>query len=264
MKKIQLMALFSLVALLAGCGGGSSTTASVPTATTASVSGTVADGYLVGATVFLDKNRDFVLDTASEPYALTDANGAYTLMVDAADIGKYPVVALATTGVTKDTDSNDYVAESYLLCLPAASMVRTDSGVSGTVDTNFISPISTLVQERMAADPTLTLAQAVEQVRTELGLMVGANPLGNYLQGPHANTQLHTMAREMVALMMEQRAQIMNTDGTHVDPTQYRAMVRTMNSQMTGMMQNAADAAGLQSTFMNTMRNRIMSAFGKQ
>lgn len=266
MKKIQFVTLLSLVALVAGCGGGSSTTASLPTATTASVSGTVADGYLVGATVFLDKNLNFQLD-AGEPSATTDANGAFTLLnVDPNDVGKYPIVALATQGVTIDTDTNSAVAASYLLCIPAATVVATTDTVAGSVDTNFVSPISTLVQERvlelMAANTSLTQLQAIEQAREEIRLLLGMDPLANYMSAN--NTALHTMAREMVALMMEQRAQIMNADGTDVDPTQYRAMVRTMNSQMTGMMQNAVNKAGPQSSFMNTMRNQIMSAFGKQ
>ncbi|MBU1965191.1 MAG: hypothetical protein KKD24_05175 [Proteobacteria bacterium] len=51
------------------------------------------------------------------------------------------------------------------------------------------------VQERMTADPALTLLQAVEQVRTELGLAVGTDPLGNYITGN--NLALHTMAQEI-------------------------------------------------------------------
>lgn len=259
MKTLQIVAVCSLVAALAGCG--SSGTSPAPTATTASVSGSVADGYLVNASVFLDKDRDFVLDP-EEPSAITDGEGKYTLTVASADIRQYPVVALATAGTTVDKDTNAPVTDSYILCMPAASMVITEGNLSGTVDSNFISPISTLVQERMAANPNLTLAQAVEQVRQELGLLAGANPLGNYLQGANANAQLHTMAQEMVRLMMEQRSQIMNIDGTGVEPSKYRAMVRTMNEEVTGMMQNVRDAAGLQSTFMTSVRTRIRAALG--
>lgn len=260
MKTLQIVAACSLVAALAGCG--SSDTATTPTtATTASVSGSVADGYLVNATVFLDKDRDFVLD-ADEPSAITDGDGKYTLSVSAADIGKYPVVALATAGTTIDLDDRTKtVAESYLLCMPAASLVTTESGLSGTVDSNFISPISTLVQERMAADSSLTLAAAVELVRTELGLPAGPNPLGNYLQGVNTNAQLHTMAREMVALMMEQRAQIMNPNGSGVDPLRYRSMVQTMSQNMQQLYQNAAAEPAVRDAFRQTMRDRIQASF---
>lgn len=265
MKKIQLAALFSLVVLLAACGGGGSTST---TASTASVSGSVADGYLVNATVFLDKNLNYQLD-AGEPSATTDANGAFTLTVDPNDVGKYPIVALAIQGVTVDKDTpNTPVTASYLLCIPAALVVSDAGTVSGTVDTNFVSPLSTLVHERvlelMAANTNMTQQQAMEQARDEIRASLGMDPLGNYLQGTNTNAQLHTMAQEMVALMMEQRAQIMNADGTNVNQAQYRTMLRTMNMQAAGLMQNASEAAGLQSAFMTTMRNQIMSAFGNQ
>lgn len=253
MKTLQIVAACSLVAVLAGCG--SSGTATTPTA---SVSGSVADGYLVNATVFLDRDRDFVLD-ADEPSAITDGAGKYTLTVAPADIGKYPVVALATAGTTIDLDTNTTVADSYLLCMPAASMVTTESGLSGTVDSNFISPISTLVQERMAADPALTLVQAVEQVRLELGLPVGTNPLRNYIAGNH--TALHAMAQEMVALMMEQRAQIMNPNGSGVDSLKYRSMVQTMSQNMQQLYQNAAAEPAVRDAFRQTMRDRIQAGF---
>lgn len=260
MKTLQIVAVCSLVAALAGCG--SSGTSPAPTATTASVSGSVADGYLVNATVFLDKDRDFVQDP-EEPYATTDGAGKYTLVVATADIGKYPVVALAKAGTTIDLDDpTKTVADSYLLCMPAASLVTTESGLSGTVDSNFISPISTLVQERMAADPALTLEAAVALVRSELGLPAGANPLGNYLQGANANAQLHTMAQEMVRLMMEQRSQIMqNANGTGVDPLKYRSMVQTMSQNMQQLYQNVTAEPAVQAAFRTTMRDRIQAGF---
>lgn len=259
MKTLQIVAVCSLVAALAGCG--SSGTSPAPTATTASVSGSVADGYLVNATVFLDKDRDFVLDP-EEPSAITDGEGKYTLTVASADIRQYPVVALATAGTTVDKDTNAPVTDSYILCMPAASMVTTESGLSGTVDSNFISPISTLVQERMAADPALTLEAAVALVRSELGLPAGANPLGNYLQGANANAQLHTMAQEMVRLMMEQRSQIMqNANGTGVDPLKYRSMVQTMSQNMQQLYQNVTAEPAVQAAFRTTMRDRIQAGF---
>ena len=92
---------FILVALIAGCGSGDGLTAGVGTGGTGTlayqVSGTVADGYLNKAFVFMDKHGTYQWDGV-EPYATTDANGAYTLKVDAADMGKYPIVALATKG----------------------------------------------------------------------------------------------------------------------------------------------------------------------
>jgi hypothetical protein len=102
--------------------------------------------------------------------------------------------------------------------------------------------------------------QAVEQVRTELGLAVGTDPLGNYITGN--NLALHTMAQEMVALMIEQRAQIMSENGTTVDTVRYLQMLHIMNTELTRFMMNANNGDGLQSGFMATMRTRIQTAHG--
>jgi len=106
-------AVLVAASLIAGCGGSAGSNPS-----TTSVSGKVADGYLVNASVFLDKNGNYVLDTG-EPSATTDADGAYVLNIEPADVGRYPIVVLATKGVTIDKDTNLPVENSYILCLHA-------------------------------------------------------------------------------------------------------------------------------------------------
>ena len=162
-KMIFAAASLIVAGSLAGCGGGSMTTSNSGTTTGTSVtavSGKVADGYLVGATVFLDKNGNYQLD-AGEPSTTTDANGAYTLNMDPADVGNYPIVVMATKGVTVDTDTNQPIQNSYVLSMPKDS-------VSGTVS-NFISPMSTQVREMMGTG-NYTMQQAMDQLRTQLGL----------------------------------------------------------------------------------------------
>src|ERR1017187_595742 len=116
MKK-QLLTAASLltVALIAGCGSGggtsSTTSTSTPTSNTTAIAGKVADGYLVGATVFLDKNGNYQMD-AGEPFAITDQNGNYSMNIDSADLGKYPIVAMAIKGVTIDKDTGAAVTNS--------------------------------------------------------------------------------------------------------------------------------------------------------
>lgn len=246
MKPIQILAVCSLAAALAGCGSsGTSTTSS--TVTTASVSGYVADGYLRNATIFLDLNNNLQLD-AGEPSTTSGPGGYYRLTNLDPALMQYPVVVLAQAGVTVDEDTpNQPIANSYLLCAPPGG-------------TDFVSPISTLVQQLMVANPTMTLAQAVEQVRQGLGLPVGANPLANYITGN--NTALHSMAQEMVALMMEQRTQIMQfADGTGIDPLKYRSMIQTMSQYMTQLYQNVAAEPAVQAVFRQTMRDRITTGF---
>ena len=205
------VAAFCLIssAIITGCGSNeNATTAGVGSGGTGSlaktISGTVADGYLVNATVFLDKNGNGQLD-AGEPSTKTDMNGAYTLSVDSADIGKYPIIALAIEGVTIDKDTNQTVTKSYTLSLPKEI-------VSGSVNSNFISPISTWIHQTMTANPDRTLTDAMEQLRVNMNLPGGINLLADYVNlgsdsSPDPNRDnyrgMHTTAQNMVPVMAQ-------------------------------------------------------------
>ena len=105
---LMLVVLFAGTCSIAGCGGGGSTTAAPATL---AITGKVADGYLANATVFLDKNGNYQLDPG-EPFTTSDQNGAYVLNVAPDDVGKYPIVAIATKGQTVDKDTGSAVASS--------------------------------------------------------------------------------------------------------------------------------------------------------
>jgi len=241
-KHIVTIAAVVAAGLIAGCGGGGSTPA-----TSSTVSGTVADGYLVGATVFLDKDGNYRLD-AGEPSATTDANGAYTLTVDPADVGKYPIVAMALKGVTIDMDTpNQFVQNSYILSMPKDS-------VSGTVSSNFISPMSTQIRELMGTG-TYTMQQAMDEVSARLGLPVGTNMLADYLTDPNnANYQvMHTAAQNMAGLMGSQMGQVLSTEGstTTVDVNRYRGMMGMIFSNISSVKGSGPSPA--MSTLMGNM-----------
>ena len=192
--------------LIAGCG--QSTTAGVGTGGTGSVaksvSGKVADGYLVGATVFLDKNSNDQWDTG-EPTTKTDTDGAYTLTIDSADVGKHPIVALAIQQVTIDKDTNQAVANSYILSMPKES-------VNDTVGGNFISPMSTWIHKTMAVNPDKSLTDVMTQLRMNMNLPDGMNMLADYVRFGSATSSdpnrdnyrvMHTVAQNMVPLLAQ-------------------------------------------------------------
>lgn len=220
-KKISAVAVILVAGIIAGCGSGGGSTQSVAS----SVTGKVADGYLVGATVFLDKNGNYQLD-AGEPSATTDANGAYILNIDSADLGRYPIVALATKGVTIDKDTGATVANSYVLSLPKDS-------VSGTVS-NFISPMSSQLREMMETGKYATVQQAMEALRLKLG-MPGIDMLSDYMAAN--NTSMHTAAQNMASLMGSQMPQIFlsSGSGTAIDVNRYRGMMGTIFSNMSSL-----------------------------
>ncbi|HEY5975927.1 MAG TPA: hypothetical protein VIU41_14420, partial [Geobacteraceae bacterium] len=164
MKRIIIAGSLVLAGAIAGCGGGGGSSSSgTPSSTT--ISGTVADGYLAGAEVFLDKNGTYQWDGV-EPRTTTDANGAYSMTVSAADAANYPMVARVIAGTTIDKDTNTVVTNSYVMSAPA--------GAAG-----FISPMSTLIREKMAANPSMTLADAMTQLRNQMNLPAGMNMMAD-------------------------------------------------------------------------------------
>lgn len=248
MKKRILAALAAIAAgTLAGCGGGGS--GSTPTATT-TVSGTVADGYLGGAQVFLDMNGNYQQDSG-EPHATTTADGKYTMTVTDGDQNKYPMVVRAIAGTTTDQDSGT-VGQSYMMTAPAGAG-------------NFISPMSTLIEEKMAANPGMTQADAMIQLRNQLNLPATMPMLGDYVAGGsqtgsnQGNYQfMHQVAQQMVTLMQGQAGAVMGSNGT-VSAGRYRAMMGTLNQNLPQLAGNVTSNAGTGSTFMTTMRTQMQA-----
>jgi len=244
--KRQLLAAASLiiVGLVAGCGGSSTTPSN---SSTSAITGKVADGYLVGASVFLDKNGNYQLDTG-EPSTTTDGNGAYTLTVDAADVGRYHIVALAIQGVTVDKDTNQAVANSYLLSLPKYS-------VSGTVSSNFISPMSSQLREMMETGNYATIQQAMEDLRAKLGMPAGTNMAADYISG--GNQQMHTAAQNIATLMGGQMPQVFGThsSATSVDVNRYRGMMGAIFSNISSI--RGTNAQTSMTDLMSTITSQV-------
>ncbi|SNB45708.1 hypothetical protein [Geobacter sp. DSM 9736] len=249
MKKKAALTLIGVL-FIAGCSGSGSTGSATQ------ISGAVADGYLQNALVFLDKNRNYQLDPG-EPSTTTDANGAYTLNVAPEDVGIYPIVALAIEGQTIDADTPGVpLTSTYVLCTPGAA-------VSGTVN-NFISPFSTLIREKLEANPGMTVADAITQLRNQLNMPAGVNMMGNYVAGSASGLhgteyqEMHQVARQMAGLMAEQSALVMN--GRSVNTNNFRSMMGEINDYLPQIADNAIGGEGMNSVFMNTMRARMQTA----
>lgn len=253
LHKITAVIVVLLAGIIAGCGSSGSNRAP-----TTSISGKVADGYLVGATVFLDKNGNYKLD-AGEPSTTTDANGAYTLNVDPADVGRYPIVAMAIKGATIDKDTNQAVPNSYMLSMPA-------SAVSGKVSSNFISPMSTLIREKIAANSGMTMSDAMTQLRNQMNMPVGIDMMSDYVAGSQSGTNadqyktMHATAQQMAGLMAGQSALVMN--GSEVSVDRFRTMMATINSNMPSIVTNAVNGLGMNSAFMTSMMTNMQTRLG--
>lgn len=243
MRKLILVAGLLSIGIIAGCGSSGTNTP------TTSISGKVADGYLVGATVFLDKNGNYQLDSG-ESSATTDLNGGYTLMVDPADAGMYPIVAIAIKGVTIDKDSGTAVQNSYVLSMPA-------SATSGTVSSNFISPMSSQLREMMETGKYATMQQAMNDLGAKIGMPAGTDMLTDYMAANNAT--MHTAAQNMASLMGSQMPQVMGASGstTAVDVNRYRAMMGMIFSNMSSITGSTPNAQPAMSDLMGTMTTAL-------
>lgn len=174
------------VGTLAACGGDSNSPAPPPAPVT--VSGTVADGPLQGATVCYDLNDNAACD-GGEPSATTDADGKYTFGVDAGQAGAHAVIA-DVPGTAIDKDTGAAVGVAFVLKSPP-------SGQS-TAHSVFVSPLTTLVVD-VAASRGATIAEATASVQGQLGL--GASPLADYVTA--ADTRASTLARTVNTVRTE-------------------------------------------------------------
>lgn len=244
---LPVIVFITLIAIIGGCspeaGVGTGGTvgfinAGVGTGGTGSITitGKVADGYLVNATVFMDRNGNYQMD-AGETFATTDANGAYKLIVDPADVGQHPIVALAVKGVTIDRDTNQTIAYSYVLSMPKES-------VSGTVSSNFISPLTSQLREIMETGIYATMQQAADALRARVGLPAGTDMMADYIVA--GNTDMHTAARNIATLMGNQMGQVLGTGGSPatVDVNRYRGMMGAIFSNMSSVS-GVTDQSGM-------------------
>ena len=129
------------------------------TVAAASITGTVIAGYIAGGTVFFDANLNGIKD-ANEPSTTTDANGLFNLDVDMSvfdlngngqiDANEGKIV------MTGGTDIATGKSLSTLLSAPAGSTT--------------VTPLTTLVAEVMASNPSLPVAAAQEKVLVALDL----------------------------------------------------------------------------------------------
>ncbi len=201
-RNMKYLLIGSFVLLLSACSGGgggggssstSKTTESSPAAAT-TLTGTVADGYLRDAQVFLDRNYNRVYDSG-EPMSYSAAGGGYSLDVNAGDGDTYPVVARAIAGQTVDEDLGATVADDYVLEAPEGRW-------------DFISPLTTLVKLEMDKNPSFTVQQAENSIRSQLGVDDTISLFDDYMTGglvEPASAQeferTHQVARVVAALM---------------------------------------------------------------
>jgi subtilisin family serine protease len=179
------------------CGGSDDTTAELATFT---VAGTVADGPLEGAQVFLDLNSDFVHDPDEPISPPSAADGTFRVVVER--LSREQVSTAQLVSVVPDTakdadDQGKTLAEAgrlgFLLASPASEFLEVaPDGSLRSKRPAFVSPLTTLVAAEMITNGR-TLAEARAAVRQVLNL-VEEDPLDDFVANPGSG--LGPLARE--------------------------------------------------------------------
>jgi len=243
----QYILIGTTLSLLAACGGGgggdsdSGTPAGSVSAGATTLSGKIADGYLRGARVFLDRNSNGRYDNG-EPTTQSTAGGIYTLAVNSGDGELYPVVAEILPGQTVDEETGVALAESFLLESPAGKW-------------QFVSPLTTLVKQEQDKNPSFTELQAVLKVRSEMGIDDNVSLFNDYLALGSGGTlsaqeygRAHKVARVVAALMAGLRTEIVQNLGGQISAAEAKMVSFMISDQI------SQEAAQIKQA-LNTERN---------
>jgi hypothetical protein len=139
------------VMTISGCGGGGSQNSVGTTAT--SVTGKVIDGYISGATVYWDCNKNNALDIG-EISTTTSAGGIYTIENKSTD-GCSLLADILSTSI--DEDQPHKVGQAYTLKASPGNL-------------NFITPFSTLIAGKLDTVTGLTADQAEADLAKIIGI----------------------------------------------------------------------------------------------
>ena len=213
--KFSLLAVAASATLLAACGGGGGSSGVASIANT--LTGVAVDGYLQGATVFLDMNRNGIVDPG-EPSTTTDLSGRYTL--------DYSGISSAVTGlpvvVMGGVDSDTGFAFTGKLAAP----------VDSAGQAQVVTPLTTMVDSMVAQGLALDVATAKQKVASALGLTVdqlSTDPVAAIANNPGIYTTAVALQR---SIQMLASANAVSGESSHESQERViRALATAIRSQ---------------------------------
>lgn len=237
-KPLVLSALALAGLFLAGCGGG---TGSTPQAS-ASLAGTVVDGYIQGANVCLDLNANLTCDS-NEPKAVTAKDGSYKLDTSGLTANQLKTAHLLTEvpDTAKDQDDGGLTLKeagkkAFNLLAPAAAYLGTEgTAVTGAI----ISPLTTLVAHDMIVSQT-PLATAETNVRARLGLNPDINLRQDFVA--QKDSTLMTKAQMLTVALGNVKAQALADKVAQDDKQALLAALQYLQTQATELQAAFDDA----------------------
>jgi hypothetical protein len=252
-KKLSMLVLATIAASLAACGGGGG--GSGPFAAANTLTGVAVDGYLQGAIVFLDINRNGLAD-AGEPSTTTDLNGRYAL--------DYSSVTGSVTGlpvvVTGGVDSDTGFAFAGKLSAPVESVSQAQ----------VVTPMTTLVDAMVSQGLAADVPTAKQRVANALGLTVdqlATDPVAAIANNPGIYTTAVSLQR---SIQMLASANARTGESSHESQERVvRALATAIRSQTSAVdvsqlvaslpLQSSAAAQELASALNNSVRTGVNS-----
>jgi hypothetical protein len=250
-KKLSMLVLAAIAASLAACGGGGG--GSGPLAAANTLTGVAVDGYILGATVFLDINRNGLAD-AGEPSTTTDLNGRYALDYSSVtgSVSGLPVV------VTGGVDSDTGFAFAGKLSAPVESVSQAQ----------VVTPMTTLVDAMVAQGLAADVPAAKQKVASALGLTVdqlATDPVAAIANNPGIYTTAVALQR---SIQMLASANARTGESSHESQERVvRALAMAIRSETSAVdvsqlvaalpLQSSAAAQELASALSNSVRTGV-------
>ena len=202
---IKLSLLTATIIALTGCGAGASDAPSNNNSN--SPTGQIGDGYIQGAYVCHDSNNN--MDCLDETYAITDANGAFTLSnYDASQdlLVQIPVGAV-DNGPFLDgsTTPRPFTQETWYY-YPAQA-----APANGLI---FVGPLSTLVYIQGQTVPGMSVDDATSAVASTFGIS-SSQVQSNYLEDNSSDGNMTHFIAELVG------ASLSNYSSSSVNSSNY-------------------------------------------
>jgi Cytochrome C oxidase, cbb3-type, subunit III len=252
--KLSMLILASIAISLTACGGGGGGGSS-PSAAANTLTGVAVDGYLQGATVFLDINRNGLADEG-EPVTSTDLSGRYALDYSAVtgSVSGLPIVV--TGGVDSDTG----------FAFAGKLSAQVESVSQAQVVTPMTTLVDTMVSQGLAAD----VPAAKQKVANALGLSVdqlATDPVAAIANNPGIYTTAVALQR---SIQMLASANARTGESSHESQERVlRALATAIRSQNSAVnvsqlvaslpLQSSASAQELASALSNSVRTGVNS-----
>ncbi|MEP6487929.1 DUF4347 domain-containing protein [Microcoleus vaginatus GB2-A3] len=206
--------------------------------------GVVVDGYIEGATIFFDANKNGVKD-ASEPSATTDAKGEYELDIpDSFDTNKNGIF---------DAEEGNLVAFGGT---DTATGLPLETPVSAPADATVVTLLTSLVTDLMAGG--MTQSEAESKVKSTLSIPAGVDlldldPIASTAKNEAGGVET-LVAMTKVQNVITQTSSLIDGASTADNAAIVKAVVGAINSKIqSGGSLDLSDAAQVESIIQQSV-----------